>query len=233
MINYFKTFLKDLIYLFFPDVCLICKEPLKKSEKYLCINCLHDLPLSNYTDTKNNEVEKSFYGRMPIVSATALLLYHKKSKVQQLVYQLKYKNQQQIGFFLGNWLGAEMISSIKFKNIDFVIPVPLHKKKLKSRGYNQVEGFGKSIAKYLEAIYVDDKLLKITTTKSQTKKHRIERFKNVNEIFHLEDLQFFKNSHVLLVDDIITTGATLEACCIELLKTESIKISIATMAFTI
>jgi len=227
------TFLKDFVHLFFPELCLGCDEILNKNEKYLCINCLYDLPLSNYTNTKNNEVEKSFFGRVPITSATALLLYHKKSKVQQLIHQLKYKNKQQIGLFFGNWLGSEMVSSKRFNNIDYVIPVPLHKKKLKSRGYNQVEKFGKSLAKQLQAVYVDNLLVKITATKSQTKKHRVERFKNVNEIFYLNDLHFLKNKHVLLIDDIITTGATIEACCLELLKTNPIKISIAAIAFTI
>jgi len=226
-------FLKDLLYLFFPEACLICKESLLKSENYLCINCLHDLPLLNYSNKPNNEVEQSFYGRIPISSATALLLYNKKSKVQHLIHQLKYKNQQQIGVFLGNWLGTEMIESRRFNDIDVVIPVPLHPKKLKKRGYNQVEKFGKALAKLLQAEYVNDILLKITSTSSQTKKHRTDRFKNVNEIFHITDLAYFKNKRVLLVDDIITTGATLEACCQELLKTPSIKISIATMAFTI
>jgi len=227
------NFFKNLVYLFFPDTCLVCKESLNKSENYLCINCLHDLPLSNFTNMPNNEVEKSFLGRVPITSATALLLYSKKSKVQKLIYQLKYKNQQQIGLFLGNWLAAEMVLTDRFKNIDYVIPVPLHKKKLKSRGYNQVEKFGKSIAEKLQAKYVDDILLKITSTSSQTKKHRYERFKNVNEIFYLTNSPYFKNKNILLVDDIITTGATLEACCLELLKTSGIKISIATMAFTV
>ncbi len=227
------NFFKNLIYLFFPDTCLVCEEVLNNSENNLCINCLHDLPLSYYTNMPDNEVEQSFLGRVSISSATALLLYNKKSKVQKLIYQLKYKNQQQIGFFLGNWLGAEMVLSNRFKNIDYVIPVPLHQKKLKSRGYNQVEKFGKSIAEKLQAEYVNNILLKITSTSSQTKKHRYERFKNVNEIFYLTDLFYFKNKHVLLIDDIITTGATLEACCLELLKTLDIKISIATMAYTI
>jgi len=226
-------YLKNLVYLFFPEACLVCNNNLKNSEKYLCVNCLHDLPLSNYTNMPYNEVEKSFLGRVKIISATSLLLYNKKSKVQKLIYQLKYKNQQQIGDFLGNWLGEEMILSERFKNIDYVIPVPLHQKKLKLRGYNQVEKFGKSIAKKINAVYVDNILLKINATSSQTKKHRFERFKNVNEIFYLNNLYFFKNKHVLLVDDIITTGATLESCCLELLKTPDIKISIATMAFTI
>ena len=225
--------LENLINLFFPKRCLTCDETLQESEKLLCIRCLHDLPLANYTSVEGNQIEKSFYGRIPLTAATALLLYSKNSKVQQLIHQLKYKGFEEIGTYLGDWLGEELVKSGRFKSIDMVIPVPLHPKKLKIRGYNQVEKFGKSLAKQLDAKYVDDKLIKITSTESQTHKHRSERILNVNEIFVLADNECFIDKHLLLIDDIITTGATLESCCRELLKVEGIKISIATMAATL
>ncbi|NCQ58919.1 MAG: ComF family protein [Flavobacteriales bacterium] len=225
--------LENLANLFFPKRCLTCDETLQESEKLLCTFCLHDLPLANYTAVEGNQVEKSFYGRIPLTAATALLLFTKNSKVQQLIHQLKYKGFEEIGTYLGDWLGEELVKSGRFKSTDMVIPVPLHPKKLKIRGYNQVEKFGKSLAKQLHAQYVDDKLLKITTTESQTHKHRSERVSNVNEIFVLADTDYFKNRQVLLIDDIITTGATLESCCRELLKVKGIKISIATMAATL
>lgn len=226
-------FLENLVNLFFPKRCLTCDESLLESEKMICINCLHNLPLANYTNIEGNQVEQSFYGRIPLIAATTLLLYYKKSKVQLLIHQLKYKGIEEIGIYFGDWLGEEMVKSDRFSSIDIIIPVPLHPKKLKQRGYNQVEKFGKSLSKYLNAIYVDDKLLKITSTVSQTYKHRSERISNVSEIFFLADTEYFKNKHVLLIDDVITTGATLEACCGQLLKTKGIKISIATMASTV
>ncbi len=226
-------FLTNLINLFFPKRCLTCDETLLASEKMICINCLHDLPLANYTKIAGNQVEQSFYGRIPLIAATTLLLYYKKSKVQQLIHQLKYRGFEEIGTYLGDWLGEEMAESDRFSSIEVVIPVPLHPKKLKQRGYNQVEKFGKSLSKHLNAIYIDDKLLKITSTASQTNKHRSERISNVSEIFFLADTEYFKNKHILLIDDVITTGATLEACCEQLLKTKGIKISIATMAFAV
>jgi len=225
-------FFKDLFYIFFPPRCVICDKVLLSSEKMICTLCLHNLPFANFTEIEGNSVEKSFYGRVPVYSATALLLFYKKGVVQQLIHQLKYRGNQEIGAYFGDWFGAELKNSNRFNSVDVVVPIPLHPNKLKIRGYNQVAKFGKAIAKAIGAKYIDDKLIKVSSTESQTHKHRTERVKNVNEIFTLTDVNFFKNKHVLLVDDVITTGATLEVCCNELLKTESVKISIATLAFT-
>ncbi len=232
MFVFCMRFFKDLYYVLFPERCVSCEETLLDSEKILCTHCLHDTPFAGFTDVEGNSVEKSFYGRVPIQSATALLLFYKKGRVQQLIHQLKYKGNQEIGAYFGAWLGCELQNSKRFKAIDFVLPIPLHPKKLKQRGYNQVARFGRTIANAIGARYVDDKLIKVTSTVSQTHKHRTERVKNMNEIFTLIDLNCFENKHVLLVDDVITTGATLEVCCNELLKTKAIKISIATLAFT-
>ncbi len=223
---------KDLFYVFFPETCVTCGEVLFNSEKLICTQCLHDLPFANFTNEVGNSVEKSFYGRIPIEAATSLLLFYKKGHVQQIIHQLKYKGIQEVGVYFGNWLGAELQESERFKSIDYVVPIPLHPKKLKKRGYNQVAKFGKAIAKIIKAQYIDDKLLKVTSTSSQTHKHRTERTQNVREIFTLTDIKYFENKHILLVDDVITTGATLEVCCNELLKTKSIKLSLATLAFT-
>jgi len=225
-------FFKDLFYVFFPPRCVICDKALLSSEKMICTPCLHNLPFANFTEIEGNSVEKSFYGRVPIESASALLLFYKKGVVQQLIHQLKYRGNQEIGAYFGDWFGDELQNSNRFNTVDVVVPVPLHPNKLKIRGYNQVEKFGKAIAKALGAKYIDDKLTKVSSTESQTHKHRTERVKNVTEIFTLTDVNVFKNKHILLVDDVITTGATLEVCCNELLKTKSIKISIATLAFT-
>jgi len=223
---------KDLFYVFFPERCVSCDETLLNSEKLICTYCLHDFPFAKFTDEVGNSVEKSFYGRVPIQSATALLLFYKKGRVQQLIHQLKYNGIQEVGAYFGDWLGSELQNSKRFNDIDFVVPIPLHPTKLKKRGYNQVAKFGKAIAQAINAQYIDDKLIKVTSTVSQTHKHRTERVKNVDEIFTLTDVKYFENKHILLVDDVITTGATLEVCCNELLKAKSIKISIATLSFT-
>jgi len=225
-------FLKDIFTLFFPEICLSCHEHLVNNEYTICVKCRHDLPLTNFSFEKDNSVEKSFYGRIPIENATALFYFLKKGKVQLLIHELKYNKQQQVGDFIGNWLGSEMLESNRFKNIDYIIPVPLHKKKLKTRGYNQVTTFGKSLSQKLNSTFNDTYLIKVSSTKTQTKKLRLDRWKNVQELFVVQHQNNLKNKHILLIDDIITTGATLEACCKAFDNIKGLKISIACMAYT-
>jgi len=226
------NFLKDIFNLFFPDICLCCHKHLTKNETTICLTCRHDLPLTYFSLEEDNLVEKSFYGRIPVENATALFYFLKKGKVQQLIHQLKYNKQQQVGTFIGNWLGAEMAESNRFKKLDCIIPVPLHQKKIKLRGYNQVTAFGESLAKKLTIKYDETILVKVSSTKTQTKKIRFDRWKDVQELFKVQHNSSLVNKHVLLIDDIITTGATLEACCKALSKIEGLKISIACMAYT-
>lgn len=220
----------DLINLFYPKTCQICENILVINERVICINCIHELPVTNFHLDNENMVKKVFYGRLDIEHATALLLFHKKGSVQKLIHQLKYKGHQEIGIFLGDWLGADLASTSSFKNIEAVIPVPLHKKKLRSRGFNQVEGFGKAIANAMEVPYLNNVLLKKSFSNTQTVKARLARWGNIEETFVLANDSLIKNKHVLLVDDIITTGATLEACAAVIKDAGGVKISIATMA---
>lgn len=223
---------KDIFYLFFPKVCLSCKLQLKHNETNICTLCRHDFPQTCYTNVEKNLLERKFYGRVPLEQATSLFFFHKKGKVQSLIHQLKYKNQEEIGTLFGSWLANEMLESSRFKNIDYIVPVPLHPNKKKKRGYNQLTKFGEEIANKLDAELIENKLIKINSTDTQTQKGRLERWKNVNELFELSDCTFFENKHVLLIDDVITTGATIETCANQLLKTKNIKISIAVMAYT-
>ena len=225
--------LKNIFNLFFPELCQICEKPLTKGESILCVTCRSDLPLTNFSKLKGNKVETSFYGRIPLHAATSLLYFNKKGNTQKLIHQLKYRRQQQIGAFLGNWLGEAMLLSKRFENIDCIIPVPLHPKKLKKRGYNQVITFGKSLSEILNIPLLENVLIRISTSNTQTFKSRFERSANVEEKFDLIDKEILKNKHILLIDDVITTGATLEACCIHLMQTPNIKISIATMTYTL
>jgi len=225
-------FLNEILSIFYPELCLGCYEPLTTHENLICINCRHELPLTNFSFEKSNLVEKAFYGRIPIEGATALCYFLKKGIIQQLIHNLKYKNQQEIGKLLGDWLSEEMLQSNRFNTIDYIIPVPLHKKKLKKRGYNQVSEFGKSLSENLHIPYSEKILTRVSSTKTQTKKLRFERWKNVSELFFVENPSVLNNKHILLIDDIITTGATLEACYLALNKSKNIKISIACMAYT-
>lgn len=222
--------LKSLINLFFPKVCYACHNYLNDNEDTICISCRHNLPVTHFHFNNDDTILKIFYGRVKIENATALFRFEKKSIVQQLIHGLKYKGYEQISPFLGDWLGGELITLNDYKDIDIVIPVPLHRKKLKSRGYNQVTGFGKQIAASLNAVYKDDVLLKITNTASQTNKKRFARWNQTDELFIMQNPSSIENKHILLVDDIITTGATLEACISVLNQAKNIKVSVACMA---
>lgn len=222
--------LKSIINLFFPKVCYACHNLLNDNEDTICMDCRHDLPITNFHFDNNDSVAKVLYGRAKIENGTALFRFEKKGNVQRLIHNLKYKDHEHIGFILGNWLGGELKTLESYKNIDVVIPVPLHKNKLKKRGYNQVALFGQQVAEALNADYLDDVLVKVTNTKSQVNKKRLARWTNSDELFTLKNIEAIDNKHILVVDDIITTGATLEACISVLNQAKNIKISIATMA---
>lgn len=222
---------KSLFNLFFPEVCLSCHLALSDHEMVICTDCRHHLPiLNNSHNESDNLVKKALYGRVNLVDGAALFKFEKKGHIQQLLHELKYKKEERLSGFFGEWLGEHLKHSEFFKDIDVVIPVPLHPSKLKQRGYNQVAGFGKALADCLDASYNDVVLLKQKSTNSQVFKNRLERWQLNNEMFVTQYLDSLEGKHILLVDDIITTGATLEACANELLKAQHIKISVATIA---
>jgi len=219
-----------MLTIFFPRVCDNCEVELSKYEKIICADCRHELPLTNFHFTNNNAMKNVFFGRVAVEHATSLLYFEKKGITQHLLHKLKYKGRKEISAFFGSWLGAELKNIEAYKSVDLVIPVPLHKKKLKIRGFNQVEGFAKEIAKSLQKPYLDSVLIKPTTASSQVFKQRVSRFTNNAGYFKAINLELLKNKHVLLVDDIVTTGATLEICAKELLKANNCKLSFATIA---
>ncbi len=218
-----------MLNLLFPKVCSGCGEILSKHEIVLCLQCRHELPLASHHLNGNPAMKDIFYGRFAVENATALFQFQKKGMTQELMHNLKYRGQKQISNFFGKWLGSELSEINEYQNIDLVIPVPLHKQKLKKRGYNQVEGFGKEIAKALNIEYCDTVLIKVSKTSSQVFKQRLTRF-NSEEIFTVKNTELIMNKHILLVDDIVTTGATLENCASQLLNGSNVKISLATMA---
>jgi len=220
----------SILNLFFPKVCYACSHLLTDNELHMCTSCRHNLPVTNFHFENNDTVEKVFYGRVKIEHATALLKFEKKGIVQQLLHNLKYRGHETISKILGEWLANELKTVEAYKKIDVVIPVPLHKNKLRKRGYNQVTMFGVEISKALNAEYIDNVLIKTTATKTQVFKKRISRWNNTNEIFTIANTNLIEGKHVLLVDDIITSGATIEACSNMLNKAKNIKISVATMA---
>jgi ComF family protein len=177
----------------------------------------------------NNSMEQTFLGRVPINAATALLFFKKEGISQKLIHHLKYKGKQEVGVFFGKWMGQQLNASLRFDNLDGIVMVPLHKKRMKERGYNQLTLFAKQLSKELNIPVLDKTLVKISHSSSQTKKNRLSRFEKIDERFYLTDTKKMRGKHILLIDDVLTTGATLEACANEILRTPNVKISIATM----
>lgn len=219
-----------IIDLFFPPVCLACSGSLPNRDLQICVDCRHDLPVTNFHLDDSDYVKKVFYGRVPLENATALLRFHKKGIVQELIHNLKYRGHSEVGELLGKWLGAELRTVAGFKEVDMVVPVPLHRSKMRQRGYNQVAKFGQHIAEALEVPYEDSVLIKTSSTKTQVFKKREARWNRNNEVFTVQNEDLLKGKHILLVDDLITTGATMEACSNVLTRTHNNKLSIAAMA---
>ena len=225
-------FLKDIYSLFYPKICVCCKNLLLTNENLICTICRHDLPIICYRDFKKNKITDIFYGKTHIESANTFLHFQKEGKVKELIHNLKYKGRQEVGALLGDWFGAMLADFHIFDDIDIIIPVPLHKIKKRKRGYNQLTTFGQSLGRVLNKAYVEDILIRTSSSKTQTFKNRVDRFLSTSSRFYITDSLALKNKHILLIDDVITTGATLTSCCLELQKVEGIKISIITMAFT-
>ena len=221
---------KNLLNLFFPKICEACSNMLIDNELILCTSCRHQLPVTNFHFDDSEAVKNVVYGRVKLEHATALLHFSKKGIVQELLHNLKYRGHEHIGEFFGKWLGAELSTIKAYKSIDVVIPVPLYKSRLRKRGYNQVAKFGKEIADSINADYIDTVLVKDKATKTQVFKGRLKRWNDDGALFSIAENESLKGKHILLVDDIITTGATAENCATELLKINNIKLSFATMA---
>ena len=219
-----------LLNLFFPKSCAGCRVILLSDEKVICTQCRHEIPLTNHHTIENNEVIQKFYGRIPLEFGAALFYFHKKGIVQEMIHQLKYKGQEDISETVGRWYASELKGLEHIKTIDYIIPVPLHKKRLRERGYNQVEGFGKTLSDNLKIPYDNQLLFRKVHTKTQTKKDLLGRADMLSTVFDVSFSEEHHGKHFLLIDDVITTGSTLEACSRALLKIPDAKISIVCMA---
>ena len=221
----------DLINLFYPAVCAACSNGLFKGEKTLCTKCLYHLPKTGFHLVEGNAVEKQFWGKVPITSATALYYFNKGERVQQLIHRLKYHGEKEVGALAGRILGKELTSSVRFSTVNAIVPVPLHAKKLRARGFNQSECFGVGLSESIKAPFINDFLIRQHANTTQTRKSRFARFENVDKIFILNKKYSQEPRHFLLVDDVITTGSTLTSCAEALLEIPGSKVSIATLAY--
>jgi ComF family protein len=224
--------LNHLLNLFFPKSCVGCHSFLLSDELVICTQCRHEIPLTNFHKNQENEMFQKFYGRIPLEFGAALFYFHKKGIVQEMMHQLKYKGQQEIGEIVGHWYASELKDLEPMRNIDYIVPVPLHKRRFRERGYNQVTLFGKALAQNLAIPYEETILRRNRYTKTQTKKSLLGRTDISKTIFDVSFSENHHGKHFLLIDDVITTGSTLEACSRELLKIPNAKISIVCMAMS-
>jgi ComF family protein len=225
-----KEIRESLLQIIFPHICSGCGSDLLSVESNLCLRCVDALPETDFEKHENNPVEKIFWGRLLLESASASYYFTKESLVQHLMHQFKYKSNKELGLQLGRMMGYQLLYSERFK-VDAIVPLPLFPGKEKRRGYNQSVLLCEGIAELLKVPVLTDVIIRPEHTETQTKKGRIERWRNMEGKFLLTNREKVAGKHLLLVDDVVTTGATLEACGTELLKVDKVKLSIATLCF--
>jgi len=222
--------LNYLTELLFPRLCVVCGDKLIEQEQWICLNCIHHIPRTNFHLDRDNPVARLFYGRVNIENATSFFYFSKGSNYQTLLHDLKYKGMKELGKEIGKHFAIDLQQSPEFRSVDIICPVPLHPSKEKKRGYNQSWWIASGIAQQMNKELSSNNLRRTTATETQTRKSRFERYLNVDGIFELQDPTAFSGKHILLVDDVVTTGATLEACAAAILSASNAKVSIATLA---
>ena len=227
------SYINDFFGLVYPNICAGCGNTLWHNEGYICTFCDFHLPRTSFHKDKENPLTRIFWGRVQLVSATAYLFFNRGNTVQQLVHALKYKGRKDIGIWLGQQYGIYLKHSLNFTSIEYIIPVPLHPKKFIKRGFNQSEQFAIGLKYSMNTPIETQVLYRQKTSETQTKKARFIRWQNVDGIFEVREFQKLEGRHVLLVDDVVTTGATLESCIIALSKIPGIRISVATIAIAV
>lgn len=219
-----------MVELFYPNLCFACEQRPAPKNSSICVHCEYHITPTNYHLMADNPVMERFWGRIPLQHASSCFAFTKGGLLQNLIHQLKYENKPEIGVELGKIYGALLKNCPPYDTVNYIIPVPLHPKKKHARGYNQAAMFAQGLALGMDKEWSEDFLIKVEHTETQTKKSRLDRFANVESAFGLANVEEIKGKHLLLVDDVITTGATLEACAATLLEVEGVKVSLAAIA---
>lgn len=230
MENTLKTYFLSFIHLFFPRQCVVCGASLQEGEEGICLKCNMDMPRTNFHTTEDNPVERMFWGKMPLERATSYFYYHKGSDFRRILHQLKYGGRKDIGVVMGRFVAAELTATDFFHDIDVIVPVPLHPRKQKMRGYNQSECIAYGVAAVTGVPIDTASVVRSKHTDTQTRKSAYERWENVDNIFYLRRPESFRGKHVLIVDDVLTTGATTTACADAFRVVEGVRVSVLTLA---
>lgn len=232
MLDIVKNTFHSIAHLFFPQLCLGCGRDTVQNDEPICIECLYQLPATHFEHIENNAVSKALVGRVPFTQASALYYFTKQSILQSLIFQLKYKQQSNVGLALGRLMGQKLAESKLYEAVDICIPLPLHPKKLRKRGYNQAQLLCEGIQSVWNKPILNHAVIRQRNTKTQTKKSRMHRWKNMDGVFVVRNEQLLMHKHILLVDDVMTTGASVEAFYQAVQHILGMKISICTLAYT-
>lgn len=225
-----KKILGNTLHLFYPHICTGCGSDLLEENNQLCLRCINELPHTNFAIHPNNPIEKIFWGRIPVAAAHSQFYFAKESLIQHLIHQLKYKNNTSIGLYLGELMGNTLVQSNRFSAIDYLVPLPMYADKEKKRGYNQATIICNGLSAAMNVPVLKGNVTRKRFTETQTRKHRIERWENVEGSFIINGTDALKGKCILLVDDVITTGATVEACGSILTQIEGLQLYIASLA---
>ena len=226
----FKEIFRDFVSLIYPNCCLACANSLIKGEKLICTRCISQMPQTNYHQDDFNPLKARLSSRIQLCHAMALFKFSKSGKVQSLLHALKYKNQPELGIHLGVMYGHRLAESSLANAFDIIIPVPLHRSRKRKRGYNQSAKFAEGMSQSLKIPFSDNIVERIIKTETQTRKSKLNRWENISDVFRVKNIDAVQNKSILLVDDVVTTGSTLEACANCLLQVGCTRLSIACIA---